>query len=75
MKRVTVSAKPLVCPYCGFSPVGDIIYGLPEYSKELERDLRVGDAVLGGICIHPGRVKWACKNCGCEFELADDKSY
>ena len=65
---MNVATKPEVCPNCGFSPVGTILYGSHEYSKELEQILREGMTILGGCCFHPGQIEWACKNSGCEFK-------
>lgn len=67
-----VAEKPEVCPNCGFSPVGTIVYGPPCWNDEQRRGLEDGSIIPGGCCIYPGRVEWACKNCGCEFKLRDE---
>ena len=68
MKRISVKEKPEVCPNCGFTPVGTILYGMPVLTEKLVKEMAEGTTVLGGCCIHPGQVEWACKNCGCEFK-------
>lgn len=59
------SRKPLKCPQCGHRPVGTILYGLPDFSEELQAELRDGRTVLGGCCVEPEHDStWECSKCG-----------
>ena len=69
-KELLVDKRPDVCPSCGYSPVGVIIYDLPECNEELMRVVKAGRIIPGGSVIPRGdRPQWACRNCGCEFTL------
>lgn len=58
-----------VCPECGSHDVATILWGMPAYDEELERDLDKGRIVLGGCCIPIGEIipEFHCNACGCEF--------
>lgn len=56
------SERPSACPSCGLSEFAWIIYGYPEFSEKLNRDISQGEVVLGG-CI-PSCSKWQCTSCG-----------
>ncbi len=56
--------KPEVCPKCGSQRVADILYGLPIFSKELERELDAGGTVLGGCMVTGDDPSWYCVECG-----------
>lgn len=55
------------CPQCGSSNVAKILWGMPAFSEELERELDEGRIVLGGCCISGADPDWHCNDCGCEF--------
>jgi hypothetical protein len=40
------------------------MYGLPEFSPELERELDEGRVVLGGCCVFGDDPEWQCTDCG-----------
>ncbi|MBI9106661.1 MAG: hypothetical protein JEZ04_07920 [Spirochaetales bacterium] len=75
LKEVIVPCKPEVCPSCGFSQVGDIIYSNPEQIKDLRLKIEEGSIILGGLCtIEAYHPQWACKKCGCEIYKEDELS-
>ncbi|MCP8467355.1 hypothetical protein NK553_25720 [Pseudomonas sp. ZM23] len=55
------SEKPSSCPVCGGLRIAEIIYGYPDFTETLERDIDQGRVVLGG-CI-PSESKWQCLTC------------
>ena len=69
-KELAVTEKPEICPSCGFSPVGKIIYGLCDINQIQRCDIEEGSVILGGCCgLVEYKPQWACKRCGCEFYL------
>lgn len=63
MERHEFESKPRTCPNCGSSRIADILYGLPYYSEELERDIEAGRIVLGGCLISENNPSWICADC------------
>lgn len=59
----TFDKKPEACPDCGHSPLADILYGLPDGSDELKRDLKAGLITLGGCCVSVDDPAWECTKC------------
>jgi len=56
--------KPRKCPKCDSKTVARILYGMPAFSPELEKDLEYGKIVLGGCVINPDDPTWSCVKCG-----------
>jgi len=56
------------CPNCGSSNIAKIIWGLPDFTEELQKRIDAGEVVLGG-CI-PGRGDYECNVCGTRFQTA-----
>ena len=50
--------SPAACPNCGSKEVARILYGLPDFSKELEGKLDSGEVVLGGCVIFDDNPTW-----------------
>jgi hypothetical protein len=70
-ERVYRSRKPRKCPACGFAPVGEILYGFPNYDEQMQADMDAGKIIIGG-CFMPeyenGKWSapwWQCSRCGC----------
>ncbi len=57
----------LECPKCGSKRIARILWGMPAFTEELERDLEEGRIVLGGCCISEDSRDWECRDCGCRF--------
>jgi hypothetical protein len=55
---------PTECPACGGPRVASILYGLPDFSPELDRELDAGRIVLGGCIVCDDDPEWACEDCG-----------
>lgn len=56
--------KPRKCPGCGKAPVATIIWGLPAFDKEMQRDLEAGRVTIGGCCLSFDDPAWECTHCG-----------
>jgi hypothetical protein len=56
--------RPTRCPVCGHEPVAEVLYGMPAFSEELQRDLETGRTVIGGCVVSGDEPLWACKRCG-----------
>lgn len=62
--RFEAEERPKACPKCGHAPVAVILYGLPDDSEKLERQLKTGELVLGGCVIFGDDPEWECTQCG-----------
>ena len=65
-EREAPNPKP-ECPECGSDNIAGILWGMPAFDEELERDIEEGRIVLGGCCISEADPDWHCNDCGCEF--------
>ncbi len=63
MKYYFSKTKPKKCPHCGSKKVAKILYGLPAFSKELEKELKEGKTVLGGCVVTDCDPTWQCTDC------------
>ena len=54
---------PAECPACHSPRVAAIVYGLMEFTPELERDLEEGRIVLGGCEVTEESKRWECVDC------------
>ena len=55
-------AKP-TCPRCNSKNQVKILYGLPRFDEEMEKDIDEGKIVLGGCSIDWDSPIWRCKDC------------
>jgi len=62
-RKTTAKRKPRRCPNCGAAQMASILYGLPDFSSELQRELDEGKTVLGGCCIMGCDPAWQCTRC------------
>ena len=58
---------PPRCPECGGRDVAEILYGMPAFDEQLNRNLRAGRVVLGGCCVSDGMPQWRCGKCAHEW--------
>lgn len=65
--RIAVAEKPESCPCCGFTPVGNILYGYPQFTDELKQKINTGHIVLGGCLVPRNAPRWKCSKCGVSF--------
>jgi hypothetical protein len=63
-KRYSSEEQPEKCPGCGSEKVALILWGLPAYSDELQREMDAGKIVLGGCCVSADDPSWTCIDCG-----------
>ncbi len=61
--RCESKRKPRKCPACSSSRIAEILYGMPEISDKLEKDLSAGRIILGGCCISDDDPEWQCADC------------
>jgi hypothetical protein len=47
--------------------VATILYGLPAFGPELDRQLETGEIVLGGCCVSDEMPEWRWAECGQEW--------
>lgn len=62
--RTYLSGKPHSCPACGHQPVASLLFGLPDMSDDLKRDVEQERIVLGGCCVTGDEPAWQCGQCG-----------
>lgn len=66
-KRLEFEHRPEKCPLCGSAKVAPILYGLPNFTDELERALDEGKVALGGCVITGDDPRWKCLDCEATF--------
>jgi len=66
-KRLAYVRKPAPCPLCGSARVAEILWGMPAFSEQMQKDLDAGKIVLGGCCIFGDEPTWQCADCGTDF--------
>lgn len=60
--------KPkIICPSCNSKNVAKYLYGMPAFSKKLEKELEQGKIKLGGCCISDESPQFHCNDCGKEW--------
>lgn len=61
--RYETKRKPKKCPACSSHRIANILYGMPDLSAKLEKDLSAGRIILGGCCISDDDPEWQCADC------------
>lgn len=59
--------NPTKCPNCGSDNIAEILWGLPSFTDELQKELSEGKVVLGGCCVDFGDPKYECNDCKHRF--------
>jgi len=62
-----MNTEEIICPHCKSNKVAKIVYGLPMFSEDLEKELTEGKVVLGGCVVPDNPRLYACKDCGKKF--------
>jgi hypothetical protein len=62
-ERYEYDRKPRKCPACGLSRIANILYGMPMFTPEFERDVDEGKIAIGGCCISGDDPAWECADC------------
>lgn len=57
----------VTCPECGVEHVAVILWGMPAFTEDLQRQIDDGSVYLGGCCVSSKSPKYHCNNCGAEF--------
>jgi hypothetical protein len=55
--------KPKKCPACGAVRIATILFGMPDFSVKLQKDIDAGRTVLGGCCVSDDDPEWQCTEC------------
>lgn len=55
------------CPNCNSGNIAKFLYGMPAFSKKLEKQLAEGKVILGGCCIEIDAPTFHCNNCNKEW--------
>ena len=63
MKRIERKSKPRKCPKCGHTPVGTILWGMPDMDPKLQQSMEEGKTIIGGCCIGFDDPTWECSKC------------
>ena len=64
LERWAAEGRPQSCPACGSPRIARILYGLPDFSKDLEEALSEGTVTLGGCVVTGDDPEWECLACG-----------
>lgn len=62
------------CPHCGSRDNATILFGMPAMSKQLQRDLSLRRAELGGCMMSESDPRWHCNKCGAWFGFPGERS-
>lgn len=54
-----------VCPFCGYGPPIENVYGMPTYKAEQAE--KRGEIMLGGCCVTDSDPRWCCPSCRRKF--------
>jgi hypothetical protein len=65
--RQTETGLEHPCPRCQSQDVASILYGLPEFSDELDRRTAAGETWIGGCIIGYESPRFHCNACGYPF--------
>lgn len=61
-------SQKIICPACSSKNVAKFLYGMPSFSKKLEKELEQGKVKLGGCCIEVEAPLFHCNDCGKEWD-------
>lgn len=64
---IRYGAEMIRCPKCGSQKIAPILYGMPAYDEEMERQLNEQELYLGGCCVSDNDPQFHCFGCGNNF--------
>ena len=64
LERWAAEGRPQSCQACGSPRIARILYGLPDFSKDLDDALAEGTVTLGGCLVTGDDPEWECLACG-----------
>ena len=59
--------KKIICPACKSENIATIMYGMPAFSPELIKEIKIGSK-LGGCCVRDESPDYTCNDCGKEWK-------
>ena len=59
--------KQRVCPKCKSDDITLLLWGLPNFSDELQKEIDKGKIELRGCVIYPHSKQFRCNNCCYEW--------
>ncbi len=60
------------CPSCNGKNIAEILWGYPEDTRELEKELDGKKIVLGGCLVTGHDPKWECNDCNTRWGHRED---
>jgi len=60
------------CPHCYSTNIAKILYGLPAFSEELDKELKTGKIALGGCMVSDDSPRYKCNDCQKKFGEKED---
>lgn len=69
------SNNKINCPICHSKNIAEYLYGMPAFSKKLEKQLADKKIILGGCCIDEHSPTYHCNDCGQEWRDIEDKKW
>jgi len=67
MVKFSVPKNPSICPVFGSIKIAKYLWGMPLFSKKLQKDIDEGKIILGGCCISDDDPFCICTDCRTEF--------
>ncbi len=61
--------EKIKCPFCGSESIAEILYGMPAFSEELDRELEQKKIILGGCIISEDSPEFHCNKCHREWGM------
>jgi len=65
--------KPRKCPECGSNRIARVMYGMPEYSEKMAKEIDEKRLILGGCCVTEDDPPWQCVDCDIGLYKKSDK--
>jgi hypothetical protein len=70
LEHWAAEGRPQSCPACGLPRIARILYGLPDFSKDLAQALSEGTVTLGGCLVNGDDPEWECLGCGQKIDAS-----
>lgn len=65
----------ITCPNCNFANTCRIVYGMPDFTERLQRDLDAGRVSLGGCSVGDNAPNRHCNDCEIDFDTKGPHIY
>ena len=70
-----ITMSKITCPNCNFANTCRVVYGMPDYTDRLERDLEAGKVHLGGCLVNDLDSNRHCNDCEIDFDTKAPNIY